>query len=548
MRAVIAASRLTGWDFMAIAAAVLVLMPLLVLVWTAFGANIDSLIHLARTTLGRVFVETALFTGGVLVVSLTVGITSGWIVATYRFPGRTMLGWLLILPFAVPTYISAYAYVDAMDFFGPVQSALRQLTGFRTRADYWFPDMRSREGAIFVTAMVLYPYIYVASRAAFAMQGGNISDAARSLGCTRLQALRRAVLPAVWPALAAGGTLVLLETLNDVGASQYLGVETFTVAIFNTWLNKSNLPGAAQIALMALAVILAFLWFERWMRSNHRFTLSSRNYRPVTAPRLTGWRGVTAMLVCAFPVLAGFVLPAAVLLNAAWRQIKEDGVSAELAQALLNTVFVASLATLVIIMLAMLIALAQRFARNTLTAGAVRLSILGYAVPGTVLVIGLLPALGFIDMGINDLALALGGKRIGLVVSGSVIAIVLAYTIRFLAIGVEQIQGSLGSLSRNTDFAAQTLGCTQQRLALTILTPAMRPALAGAAVLIFVDCLKELPATLLLRPLNFDTLATHLYGHASRGSFEDGALAALLIVTAGLLPLAAMNRLMEAKR
>jgi iron(III) transport system permease protein len=540
--------RLTAWDKAAFAVAAVVLTPLFFLVWTAFGAGVDTLAFMARHTLTRVFLETGSLISGVLALSLVTGVTTGWLVATYRFPGRDMLGWLLILPFAVPTYIAAYAYVDALDFFGPFQSALRQVTGFRSRADYWFPEIRSAGGAVFVTSMVLYPYIYVASRAAFAMQGGNISDAARSLGCTRLQALRRAILPAVWPALAAGGTLVMLETLNDIGASQYLGVETFTVAIFNTWLSRGNLPGAAQIALLALAVIMAFLWLERRMRGNQRFILSSRNYRAVTAPRLTGWRAGAAFLLCALPVLAGFVLPAVVLLRAAWRQMAEDGVSTELVQATLNTVFVASVATLAILALAMLITFAQRFARNGLTGKATRISTMGYAVPGTVLVIGLLPALGLIDRSINDLALALGGSRVGLVVSGSVIAVMLAYTLRFLAIGVEQIQGGLGSLSRNTDFAAQSLGCPQPRLAWTILTPALRPALAGAAILIFVDCLKELPATLLLRPLNFETLATHLYGHAARGSFEDGAPAALLIVAAGLLPLASMHRLMEDKR
>jgi iron(III) transport system permease protein len=338
---------------------------------------------------------------------------------------------------------------------------------------------------------------------------------------------------------------VVLETMNDIGASQYLGINTLTVAIYATWLNKGDLPGAALIALIALAAVLACVWLERALRNNPRFALTARPYRPVTPPRLKGWRGATAALIAAAPVALGFGLPAAVLVRAAWAQLANQGVPTELAPALGNTILAASLATSVILAVAAMLAFAKRFASRPFTSAAVRLSGIGYAVPGTVLVIGLLPTLGLADRLINDAAIAAGASRIGLILSGSLFAVVLAYAIRFLAIGIDQVDSGLSSLSRNTDYAAQTLGCTERRLAWRILAPALRPALAGAAVLVFVDCLKELPATLLLRPLNFETLSTELYGHALRGSFEDGAVAALLIVAAGLLPLLLMNRLME---
>jgi iron(III) transport system permease protein len=536
----------THWDRTALAVAVLVLLPLMAITGLALGAGEGgTLAHLAQTVLAPALWETLVMATGVLALALLTGVTTGWLVATYRFPGRDILGWALILPFAIPTYISAYAYVEALDYFGPVQTVYRTLLGVRLRREYAFPEVRSLGGAIFVTSLVLYPYVYVAARAAFTMQGANLLDAARSLGCSRLEALRRVVLPVIAPMLAAAGTLVVLETLNDIGASQYLGVNTLTVAIYTTWLSKGNLAGAAQIALITLAAVIGVLWLERALRNNRRFTLTSRNYRPVTPPVLVGWRGLVAFVATVMPVLLGFALPVAVLVRGGWREFMVDGIQPEMLRALWNTILVASLATIVILGLAMLLAFARRFSRHARTVIAVRISGIGYAVPGTVLVIGLLPALGLVDRLINDVILAAGGSRIGLVLSGSIIAIVLAYTIRFLAIGIEQAETGLASLSRNTDYAAHTLGCPERRLAWRILAPALRPVLAGAAVLIFVDCLKELPATLLLRPLNFETLATHLYGHATRGSFEDGAIAALLIVAAGLVPLILMNRMME---
>jgi iron(III) transport system permease protein len=538
--------QMTAWDRTAFAVAVLVLLPVVSIAVIALGGGeAGSLSALAQHVLPSALMDTALLALGVLCIASVIGVTAGWLVATYRFPGRDLLGWALVLPFAIPTYISAYAYVEALDYFGPVQGVVRAILVFKARSEYWFPEVRSMPGAIFVTGLVLYPYIYVASRAAFAMQGASLVDAARSLGSSRMEALRRVVLPVVAPSVAAGGTLVLLETLNDIGASQYLGINTLTVAIYSTWLNKGDLAGAAKIALIALMTVLAILWLERAFRGNRRYAMASRHYRPVTPPNLKGWRGIAAAAVTALPVLLGFVLPVSVLLRGAWRQFMLEGLQPEMLLALWNTVLVAALAAALILMVAMLLAFARRFSRLAQTVAAVRLSGIGYAVPGTVLVIGLLPALGLADRIINDAIIGFGGARVGLVLSGSIAAIVLAYAIRFLAIGIDQAESGLAGLSRNTDFAAHTLGCAERRLAWRILAPSLKPVLAGAAVLVFVDCLKELPATLLLRPLNFETLATHLYGHAARGSFEDGAVAALLIVLAGLAPLILMNRMME---
>ncbi|MGL4636426.1 MAG: ABC transporter permease [Beijerinckiaceae bacterium] len=536
----------SSWDWMALAIAAFVILPVVVLLGVAFtGEASNSIILLAQTTLLSSLLDTLLLVLGVLALALLTGAAAGWVVATYDFPGRRWISWALVLPIAIPTYIAAYSYVEAFDFFGPLQTLLRTLIGYRLKSEYWFPDMRSQTGAVIVTALVLYPYVYVASRAAFATQGAHLTDAARTLGVTRTKAFRTVILPVIWPMLAAGGTLVVLETLNDIGASQYLGVQTLTVSVFNTWLNRNDLAGASQLALALLLIVVAVLWTERAIRNNKRYAVPARGSRPHQRVKLSGYRGALASCLLLLPVVAGFALPVFVLGQAALRQFRSEGIEAALLKALGNTVLVSTLATGVILMLSVVLAIAQRFTRSGIIMMANRIGGIGYAVPGTVLVIGLLPLLGSIDSGLNWLAVAAGMAKPGLLLSGTVLAIVMAYAIRFLAIGLDQAQAGLGALSRNTDYAARTLGCKESRIAAHILTPAMRPALVGSGILVFVDCLKELPATLLLRPLNFETLATTLYGHASRGSFEDGAMAAFMIVMAGLIPLVFMNRLME---
>jgi iron(III) transport system permease protein len=539
----VAISRWTHWDRAAIAAAVLVLLPVAALVHTALFGGGEALQLSAAAW--QALTETTLLLAGVAVFTAFVGVGAAWLVSQFQFPGRTLLSFALILPFAVPTYISAYAYVEMFDYFGPVQSWLRGVAGFRSRAEYWFPEMRSMPGAVLVTGLVLYPYVYVACRAAFAVQGAQLNDAARQLGASRAQALLEVILPVIWPALAAGLTLVVFEVLNDIGATQYLGIQTLTVAVYSTWLNKGSLAGAAQLALLMLALVLLLLWAERAVRNNRRYGASARGHRPSTPVRLAGWRAAAAITCCGLPVLMGFGVPGYILVRAGYRQVLEDGVTVELWQALGRSLLAASLATAMVIGAAAMLAVAGRFSRTRATAGALAAAGLGYALPGTVLIIGLMPLLGGFDRLVNDLWIASGGSRIGLILSGSLAAVVIAYVIRFMAIGLDQARAGLVVLSRNADYAAETLGCTQPRLVGGILAPAMRAPLAGAAILVFVDCLKELPATLLLRPLNFETLATLLYGHAARGSFEDGALAGLLIMAAGLLPLLLIGRALD---
>jgi iron(III) transport system permease protein len=533
------------WDIGIWIIAGVVLLPVLALAGIALasGSGLMGLIFSRATA--TALADTFVFTGGVVALALLIGVTTGWIVASFNFPGRRILSWALVLPFAVPTYIAAYTYVDAFDFFGPAQSLLRATMGWTSRAQYWFPDMRTMPGAILIIGLVLYPYVYVASRAAFAMQGASLNDAARSLGCSRFEALRRVVLPIIWPALAAAVTLVALETLNDIGASQYLGVQTLTVTVFNTWLNRGSVGGAAQLALLLAGMVLVLIWMERAARNNERYRFAARGQRHMTRTPLTGAKAALATTCCAMPVLLGFGIPSAILLREVALQFRTGSLPPEVITAALSTVTVSALATVIIIAAGLFLAMAARFTARAMSGAGLSIASMGYALPGTVLVIGLLPILGGIDGALNTFWINLGGSRFGLLLSGTTAAIVLAYVIRFLSIAIDQVKAGLGSISRNVDFAALLLGYKQGQMGMHVLTPCIRPALSAAAILVFVDCLKELPATLLLRPLDFETLATLLYGHASRGSFEDGAAAALMIVAAGLLPLWIMNRYVE---
>jgi iron(III) transport system permease protein len=438
--------------------------------------------------------------------------------------------------------------VEVFDAAGPAQTALRGLMGWRGRGDYWFPEVRSLPGCILVFSLVLYPYVYLAARAMFATQSASMLEAARALGASRFGLLRTVALPLARPALAVGLSLALLEALNDIGAAEYLGVRTLTVAVYTTWLNRGSLAGAAQIACVMLAAVMALIALERFGRRARGYAAPTRRHRPAQPVVLPPGEGVLASALCAAPLVLGFLLPAAYLLD----QVVRRGLSSQLDAAFLRhvatTLGLASAATLATLLLGVVVVTASRLAQRRVT-DAMRFFVgLGYAVPGTVLALGLLAPLIAVDGVLNAAWRGLGGGRLGLVLMGSMAALVIAYTIRFLPIATGSLDAGLTRVSPNVEGAARVLGARPRELVLRIQLPLLRPALASAALLVFVDCLKELPATLLLRPLNAETLATLVYGHAARGSFEDGALAALLIVLAGLLPVRLLTRSVEASQ
>jgi iron(III) transport system permease protein len=526
----------------ALAVAGLVLAPLVSLVLTAFSADLSGWARLAADVLPLALMETAGLLLGVAIVTGVVGVGTAWLVTAHTFPGRNLVAWLLPLPLAVPAYITAYIYVEIFDAAGPVQMALRSWLGFRTRSDYWFPEIRSLGGCILVMSAVLYPYVYLSARAMFLTQSACMMEVARTLGAGRFELFRTVALPLARPALAVGLSLALLEALNDIGASEYLGVRTLTVSIYTTWLNRGSLGGAAQIACVMLIVVLALIWLERHGRTDRRYGLSTRRPRVAQPTPLGGAGGLLAALACALPVGLGFVLPVGFLGG----EVLGRGLVAQLdgtfVRHLTTTVGLALAATLAALLLAVIVVTAARVARHRLTETSRAIAGLGYAVPGTVLALGLLSPLVAFDDGLNVLWRWATGERLGLVIMGSATGLIVAYVIRFLPIATGSLGAGLDRVSSGIEDAARTLGARPRELVTRVQLPLLRPALASAGLLVFVDTLKELPATLLLRPLNVETLATLVYGHASRGAFEDGALAALVVVLVGLWPVMRLTR------
>jgi len=530
----------------ALAVAALLALPLVSLARIAAIGDAEIWPHLAAYVIPNAAAQTVLLLGGVAIVTTAAGAGTAWLVTTFRFAGRGMLLLLLPLPLALPTYIAAYVYGDMLDAAGPVQSALRAAFGWQSAGDYWFPPVRSLPGAILIIGFVLYPYVYLAARAMFQTQCATFIDAARATGATPTRAMRDIALPLARPALAVGVALALLETLNDIGATEYLGVQTLTLSVFTTWLNRGSLPGAAQIALAMLAIVAALIAFEAYGRRHQRYQ-SVQDSR-VTAPvALHGSRSLLALVACLVPVAFGFLIPTGFLLREAILRSLSGGIDPALLRHGLTTVTLAACATLVILLVGLAATLGRRLVPGRFVAAGVGIATLGYAIPGTVLALGLLGPLVAIDDAINWLSLYFTGASVGLVVAGSSAALIIAYSVRFLAIAIGFMQAGLARIPREFDEVARACGAGPTKLVGDIHLPLLRPALWGAALLVFVDCLKELPMTLLLRPLNTETLSTYIYQFASRGNFEDGALAALLIVAVGLLPVARMVHLAEGR-
>lgn len=480
---------------------------------------------------------------GVGAMVLTIGVGTAWLVTAYDFAGRRVLEWALLLPLAVPTYVVAFAYLDILHPIGPVQSALREIFGIADPRALRLPDIRSMGGCILLLGLVLYPYVYLSTRAMFLLQPANMIEAAQTLGAGRAAVFFRVVLPFARPGIAVGASLALLETLNDIGAAEFLGVRTFTVSIYSTWINRSSLPGAAQIALIMLAIVVALMLIERWGRRHGDEAVSSESVEPMPVRRLGPIVGAAMLFAGSLPVIFGFLVPASYLLWETLSRLQVDGLSPSIVTETANTAFVASIATVVTLAAGFAVAYAARVAPGAAAAFTGRMAGLGYAVPGTVMALALLTPLANFDNAVDGLARDVFGISTGLLLSGSGAALIYAYAARFLVMPVNGFEAGLAKISLAVDETARTLGASRTALMRLIHLPLLRPALATAALMVFVDCMKELPATLLLRPLDFETLSTHLYAEAARGTYEDGAIAALLIVLAGLLPVVLLSRL-----
>ena len=533
------------WRWLAVSAlvAALVAAPVIALAFIAAQGSGDLWPHILRNVFPYSLHDTMVLLLGVGVVATTIGAGLAWLLTAYEFPGRRIFEWALLLPLAVPTYIVAYVYLDLLHPTGPVQGAIRAMLAIDNPRNLWFPEIRSMGGCIFVLSFVLYPYVYLSTRAMFLMQAGSLLEVARTLGASRSRVFFRVALPLARPAIAVGASLALMEALNDIGASEFLGVQTMSVSIYATWINRSNLPGAAQIALAMLALVISLILIERWARRRQRYVSMAQRARRATPLHLSGPRAALAILIALVPVAFGFLMPAAYLVIEAWKRVRAAGISAEIWQAIFNTTSMAIAATLVAITIGFIVAYTARLLRSQSASAVLRIASLGYAVPGTVLAIGLLTPLAAFDNALAGAIETVFNVSPGLIVTGSGAALIYAYVVRFLAISAGGVESGLAKLPLSLDYAARTLGETAAGTIRRVHLPLIRPAIGAAALLIFVDCMKELPATLLLRPLNFETLATHLYGEAARGVYEDGSIAALAIVLFGLVPVILLARL-----
>jgi len=533
------------WRLGAVLIAAMVVAPVVALIWMATGGALDHWSHLAQHVLPVALRNTALLLLGVGVLVACLGTGSAWLVTAYDFPTRRILLWALLLPLAVPTYIIAFAYLDILHPLGPVQGILRDILGYDSPRQFRLPDLRALPGAIVLLGFVLYPYVYLSTRIMFATQANSLMEAGRILGQSRRGVFFRVALPLARPAIAVGVSLVLLETLNDIGASEFLGVQTLTVSVYTTWITRSDLAGAAQIALSMLAIVVMLILLERHGRRHQRYA-STQRMRPLQPEKLHGAPAVVAVILGWLPVLIGFIAPALYLLEETIKHFgTAGGISTQLLQSGYNTVSVALIATLVTVAGAIVVTWAVRSTHTMKTRFMTlcsRVSTVGYALPGTVLAIGLLLPLIAVDDVIGWLAQWLGYPPPGLLLMGSTTALVCAYVIRFMAISVGSLESGLARIPPSLEQASRLLGESPAGTLRRVHLPLLRPALGAAALLIFVDAMKELPATLLLRPVNFETLATWLYAEAARGTYEEGAIAALAIVVAGLLPVILLAR------
>ena len=539
--------KINYWRIGAFTVAGLTLLPVFTILFLALFPSENIWHHLISTTLPIYVANTLILMSGVGVSVLLTGVATAHLITAYEFPLRKSLEWLLLLPLAVPAYVIAYLYTDLLEFAGPLQSALRAIFGWRLAGDYWFPQVRSMGGAIMLMGLVLYPYVYLMARASFLQQSGYLLDVSRLMGRGPVNTFFYVTLPIARPAIAVGVALALMETLNDFGTVDFFAVRTLTAGLYDVWLNMDNLGGAAQIAATMLAFVLILLSLEYVGRRRRRFYQRTDSIVTATRQSLTGAPKWFAFLLCALPVVFGFLLPVGLLINHALAHF-DILWSAQFRRLAFNSLWVSTIASLICISAALLVGYARRLHPTRPLQAVSRIASLGYAVPGAVLAVGVIIPFAAFDNAVDAFFRAHFGVSTGLLLSGTSFAVIFACVIRFLAVSIGAIETSFGKIPRSMDMAARTLGHGTVATLRKFHLPLIKSGALTAALIVFVDCMKELPATLILRPFNFETLATHVYHFASDEMIEQSALGALFIVLAGLLPVILISRTISASR
>jgi iron(III) transport system permease protein len=539
---------------LALALAALVALPVFGVFWSFVAAESSwpTLVHLATTVMPRAALETLVLVALVTLGVAVLGATSAWLVAALDFPGRRFFEWALLLPLAMPAYIIAYAYTDFLQFAGPLQSGLRETFGWR-RGDYWFPEIRSLGGAAFVFTVVLYPYVYLLARTAFLGRTASMIDAARSLGASPLATWWRVNLPLARPAVVAGCLLALMETIADYGAASYFGLQTFTTSIYRAWFSLGDRVAASQLAALLLLVVLAVMALEVRTRGRARFFAAANSARTVARVRLRGGRAALASVACCVPIALGFVLPTIVLAGLAWPSLETAPLD-RYVRWLGNSVLLAGVSAIVVLLLVLLVAYAERLLAAGLTAGltaglpaaalrgGARMMGLGYAVPGAVIAVGILLPLAAFDNALDAWMKQAFGFGAGLLLTGSLVALLYAFAVRYFAVAYQPVEAGLARITPAMDASARSLGASPLEVFVRVHLPLVAPSVFAGALLVFVDVMKELPATLVLRPFNFDTLAVVAYQLASDERLGEAALPSLTIVLVGVLPVVLLSR------
>jgi iron(III) transport system permease protein len=529
-----------------IALCVLLSIPVLS-VFSAIGSDSDGVWrHLVDTLLWSYIGQSLGLMTGVGLLVLILGVAPAWLVTMTRFPGSRWLEWALVLPLAMPAYIIAYTYTGMLDVTGPVQAFIRDSFGLRY-GDYWFPQIRSMGGAITMLALVLYPYVYLLSRMAFIEQSVCVLEVSRTLGAGPWRAFFRVAVPLARPAIIAGLALVLMETLADYGTVQYFGLSTFTTGIFRTWFGMGSATAAAQLSALLMLFILILVVTEQWSRNKARYHHTSTRYSRIKRIPLSGWRMTAALLVCLIPVLCGFLIP---LLQLAWwawdtRALVDFSVFGTLIS---NSLKLASIAAVIALTLGLGISYAKRLQPGILMRSATRILGLGYAIPGTVIAVGVLVPFAWFDNTLDAWMRKTFDVSTGLLISGTLVAVIFAYVVRFLPVALNTVDAALGKIKPSMDDAGRSMGLGPFGILRRIHIPMLRGSLLTASLLVFVDVLKELPATLILRPFNFNTLAIRTYELANQERLTEAAASALAIVLAGIIPVIIISLSISASR
>ncbi len=540
------AFRLDGWAVFALAIALLVLAPVLAVVYPLLTADAALWQHLVDTVLARYLVNTLVLLLGVGFLTFVLGVAAAWLVTMCRFPGVRLFEWALLLPLAMPAYVVAYAYTGLLDFAGPVQSFLRSAFDLQS-GSYGFPSIRNTPGAIVVLSLVLYPYVYLTSRASFLDQSVCVLEVSRTLGRTGWSSFTQVALPLARPAIFGGLALALMETLNEFGAVQFFGVDTFSTGIFRAWFGFGDYRAAAQLAAAMMLVVAILLLVERFSRGKGRIEHSSRRYSRLKPYVLGGGAAVTATLFCVTLVGLGFLIPALTLLAGALEHFEALG-QAEFYSDVWHSVSLAALASGVAVLIALGIAYAERLQPSPPVRAAARVAGVGYAIPGAVLAVGILLPLTAVDHGIDALARLGFGVSTGLLLTGSAAALLVAYTIRFLAVALNTVEAGMARITPSMESAARTLGAPPARTLRLVHAPMMAGSLFTAAILVFVDVMKELPATYIMRPFDYDTLAVRAYQYAADERLSQAALPSLAIVVFALAPVLLLSRAIARSR